>query len=221
MLAKECRSHLLLNGKPNIVRSHGFGKRCEEDNFLLLDLCESSLAEEIAKRKTVGSFFSEEELLVIIKDIARGLMHMHETKLVHCDIKPENILIRAGTSGIEYVIGDLGNTLHADSGHDIEPGDGKYHAHDFQLGFSAKLLSFDILSKVDIFSLGATVLAAASLQDLPEGGQAWIDLRKEGPKPFERYSPRFNTLLRKMMLYEATDRHSSESLMKELEVVSL
>lgn len=63
--------HLLLSGKPNIVQSHGFGKRCDDDNFLLLDLCESSLAEEIAKRKSAGSFFSEEELLVIIKDIVR------------------------------------------------------------------------------------------------------------------------------------------------------
>jgi calcium/calmodulin-dependent protein kinase I len=40
--------------------------------------------------------------------IARGLYHMHEKQIVHCDVKLENIFVKRETNGIiEAILGDL------------------------------------------------------------------------------------------------------------------
>lgn len=61
--------------------------------------------------------FSERELLEIIRQIAKGLHHLHSLNLVHLDIKPENIYIAA--DGI-YKIGDLGLVTRADAREFVE-----------------------------------------------------------------------------------------------------
>ena len=48
-----------------------------------------------------------------VKDLVicllRGLQSLEENNIVHCDIKPENVLLRFGDTGIEAVLADLGS----------------------------------------------------------------------------------------------------------------
>jgi len=64
-----------------------------------------------------GYVFSEQQLLSILVQVARGLRHFHMLNLVHLDIKPENIYI--ASNGL-YKIGDFGLVCRADSHEVVE-----------------------------------------------------------------------------------------------------
>lgn len=53
---------------------------------------------------------SREELLCLLADVFSGLVFLHESGFVHCDLKPDNILIRFDSTSnrIQAVIADLG-----------------------------------------------------------------------------------------------------------------
>lgn len=59
--------------------------------------------------------------LQVLLDIAHGIQHLHSLKLVHCDIKPENILLQQCSSspakGFVAKLSDFGlmKTMHADT----------------------------------------------------------------------------------------------------------
>jgi len=50
--------------------------------------------------------FSESDLLNMTRQIALGLSYLHGEQLIHCDIKPANIMVRSDSD--EMVIADLG-----------------------------------------------------------------------------------------------------------------
>ena len=49
--------------------------------------------------------YTEEELWAVIEQLVMGLKHLHEKKIIHRDIKAENIF---RTTDDKYKIGDLG-----------------------------------------------------------------------------------------------------------------
>lgn len=55
---------------------------------LFFVLSGGSLADIIEERRSSGKTFSEEELKVILYQIAKGLKYIHSQNLVHLDIKP-------------------------------------------------------------------------------------------------------------------------------------
>ena len=61
-----------------------------------------SLHNQIRERK--GDIFPETQVLKVLRHVNLGLHHLHSRRIVHLDIKPENILVRVGV----YKIGDLG-----------------------------------------------------------------------------------------------------------------
>jgi serine/threonine protein kinase len=44
------------------------------------------------------------------RDCLQGLVYLHRHRLIHCDIKPENIFLREQTGRTVFVLGDLGST---------------------------------------------------------------------------------------------------------------
>eukprot|EP00330_Aristerostoma_sp_ATCC50986_P010983 CAMPEP_0114598766 /NCGR_PEP_ID=MMETSP0125-20121206/21174_1 /TAXON_ID=485358 ORGANISM="Aristerostoma sp., Strain ATCC 50986" /NCGR_SAMPLE_ID=MMETSP0125 /ASSEMBLY_ACC=CAM_ASM_000245 /LENGTH=142 /DNA_ID=CAMNT_0001804901 /DNA_START=398 /DNA_END=826 /DNA_ORIENTATION=+ len=108
-----------------------------------------------------------------MRDICMGLKHLHKQKIVHLDIKPENILYSKTN---KYKIADLGLSRLASrsNGEDINEGDCRYMA--------LELLNEDFdqlpdLTKADIFSFGATVYGLAIGNDLPKNGPEWREIR--------------------------------------------
>ena len=52
--------------------------------------------------------FSESSACIIMEQIFRGLLYLHENNVIHRDIKPENIVFRNKGSNLDIVIIDLG-----------------------------------------------------------------------------------------------------------------
>ena len=60
--------------------------------YVMPYLKEGSLRDLLNRKKRLPV----REALSIVSDLAEALEHAHETGLVHCDIKPENVLMSAG-----------------------------------------------------------------------------------------------------------------------------
>ncbi|CAG8443857.1 10853_t:CDS:2 [Ambispora leptoticha] len=79
---------------PNVIRYY-CKEQCDRFLYIALELCPASLYDVIEK----GSSFRYTELLEtlnpskILYQIISGLHHLHSMKIVHRDIKPQNILI--------------------------------------------------------------------------------------------------------------------------------
>ena len=110
---------------------------------------------------------AEKEIWNMIYDLCRGLKHLHDSQLVHMDIKPANLFL--GRDGF-YKIGDFGLVVElARDMSDAMDGDSKYLAPELMEGRVSK--------SVDIFSLGITLLELACSLEVPQSGHLWHQLR--------------------------------------------
>lgn len=91
---------LKADSHPNVVTFYGW----EEDEsfvYLALEKCKGSLYDLMVinsknkrkKRSQLHKFKSNECLLKLLCDAAKGLNFLHSINIVHRDIKPMNILI--------------------------------------------------------------------------------------------------------------------------------
>ncbi|EDO29631.1 predicted protein [Nematostella vectensis] len=160
---EEVNRHEQLKMHPNCVH---FVKAWEERDHLYIqtELCSSSLKDYLEKNDSV----SEREVWNFLLDLTLGLKHLHDSGMVHMDIKPANVFF--GHDGL-CKIGDFGLVLElskVDTADALE-GDPMYMAPELMQGSFTKA--------ADIFSLGITLLEAACDLDLPKGGDTWHQLR--------------------------------------------
>jgi len=66
------------------------------------------------KIQQTNGYFSDAEIVSLIKGLLRGVAHLHSHRIMHRDIKPENIMVRAN---MEPVIVDFGLATNADVPH--------------------------------------------------------------------------------------------------------
>lgn len=89
---------------PNIVTCQALDYT-QTGRYLVMDYCEGgtlcNLIESLIQLSLVQS-------LKIIADVLAGLEHAHGRGIVHCDIKPENILLSSDTTGSIARISDFG-----------------------------------------------------------------------------------------------------------------
>lgn len=106
-------SHLLETSHPNIVQIYHVGRLS-----LSTDSCPYYVMEYIEGARDAAKYFKtarkESELISALRQILAGLRHLHEHRVMHGDVKLENILV-AG-DGSRAVISDLGSARNLDKG---------------------------------------------------------------------------------------------------------
>lgn len=80
--------------------------------YIALELCSSSLEDLVEKKK--DNLDAQVETSEILYQIANGVNHLHSLKIVHRDIKPQNILVavsknkKNGKKSVRFLISDFG-----------------------------------------------------------------------------------------------------------------
>jgi membrane-associated tyrosine/threonine-specific cdc2-inhibitory kinase len=173
--------------------------------FIQMELYQRSLEKYLDMRAENSDFLSESDMWQLILDIALGLSHIHAQKLVHLDLKPENIFL---CDQSVMHIGDFGNAILEGSRCDFE-GTNSYVAHETLAGqpsFAA-----------DIFSFGLVILEAALLMVLPRGGEQWYSLRHGQACQFfpqARYSQEMFNLFTKMTNENPAQRPTAAQILE-------
>lgn len=102
---------------------------------------------------------SEKQALSYVLPIAEAVASLHGERMLHLDIKPENIVIRSGTDGHddEPVLIDFGVSLHFNKKGELTS---KHDSIGVSMGYSAPEQLEGITHfapEVDVYSLGATL----------------------------------------------------------------
>ena len=84
----------------NIVTLYGVCYHADGVISIVEELADCDLLDAIAavRQKTPGATLPPDLQLKYALDIARGVAYMHANKVVHCDLKPDNVLLCKGTA---------------------------------------------------------------------------------------------------------------------------
>lgn len=83
----------------NALRYHRYGR------YLVMDYCEGGTLRDLMDLETSLSL---EQKLKLVEDVLSGLAQAHSCHIIHCDIKPENILLNIIPSGWLARLTDFG-----------------------------------------------------------------------------------------------------------------
>jgi len=89
---------------PNIVACQAV-EHMATGRHLVMDYCEGGTLRSLM---TEENRLSLSQSLKLVADVLRGLAHAHDRGIVHCDIKPENILLSVQPEGWIAKISDFG-----------------------------------------------------------------------------------------------------------------
>ena len=185
---------------PNIVRFYGL----EQDDmlvFMLMDYIEGeSLREEIFRSR--GKGMSLDRILEIMHPVCSALNYAHQSGIVHCDLKPGNILIDKNG---KVFISDFGIARHIDASTSTMVGIGTpaYMAPELIKGQ-------DPTPQTDIYALGIVLYEMLTGGERPFTGERatitgttadkvrWEHLQLE-PIPIGKYNPQVNSQIEKVV----------------------
>ncbi|MBE7383944.1 MAG: serine/threonine protein kinase [Leptolyngbya sp. SIO1E4] len=89
---------------PHIVNCYAL-EQSATGRQLVLDYCEGGTLRSIMEQETQLTLA---EILTLVTDILSALEHAHSQRIVHCDIKPENILLSLTPNGWQAKVSDFG-----------------------------------------------------------------------------------------------------------------
>lgn len=195
---------------PNIVKGIDAGQ-IGEICFIAMELVEGGSLRELLKER--GGILDEEEALEITRDIAEALGYAHRHKIVHRDVKPENIMFdKEGNAKLAdfglVKLNDTGDAGLTQSG--VAIGTPHYISPEQAKGES----TIDI--RADIYSLGATLYRMVTGRTPFKGKSPFVVMSKhvsEEPKPPEKLNPDLSdncvALIDRMMAKKPKDRHTT------------
>jgi eukaryotic-like serine/threonine-protein kinase len=190
---------------PNIVTVHDFGL----DNgqlFLVMEYVPGTDLKMLIKQR--GRFSPEETLPLLIQACA-GIGYAHRAGLVHCDVKPQNMLV---TPDMRLKVADFGiaralSTIHPDEQSDVIWGSPQYFAPEQASGAAPAPAS-------DVYSLGIIMyeMLTGSLpfQATTATDLARLHVEEEPPLLSEMIpdiSPTLEQILTKVLSKEPSQRY--------------
>ncbi|XP_029472862.1 wee1-like protein kinase 2-A [Rhinatrema bivittatum] len=222
---REVYAHAVLGHHPHVVRY--YSAWAEDDHMIIQnEYCNGgSLQDVVLERAKTKHFFSEMELKEILLQVSMGLKYIHNSGLVHMDIKPSNVFICQKlidnsasknesddeddiSTSVIYKIGDLGHVTSI-SKPQVEEGDSCFLANE--------ILQEDFyhLPKADIFALGLTIVLAAGADPLPRNDDGWHNIRRGNlPAIPQKISDAFYDLLKQMVHPDPMVRPPATALVK-------
>lgn len=100
-LKKEAEIMKELGEHPNLIKLIAY--QPENGYYIIMPLMQCSLEQAIQH----DNF--EQKLFLVLLSVFRGVKHMHDKSIIHCDIKPQNILIKEEADGNTTVcVADFG-----------------------------------------------------------------------------------------------------------------
>jgi tetratricopeptide (TPR) repeat protein len=206
---------------PNIVEVHDVGN-AEGYPYICMEFVDGSSVEQFLRHR--GRLSPTEAVEVAIR-VAEALEHAHEAGIVHCDIKPDNILIdKRGMAKLA----DLGlarrhSGVSAESG--TFHGIGMGTPHYVSLEQARDIRNADARS--DIYSLGATLYHMITGR-VPFDGNSTVDIimrvaQEDCPDPASLapgVPPTLTAITRRMLARSPADRYqNASSLLHDLRAV--
>ncbi|TYZ63341.1 hypothetical protein PybrP1_012880 [[Pythium] brassicae (nom. inval.)] len=147
----------------------------------------------------------EHVLCKLLCHLAQALLDMHSKKMVHMDVKIQNVLVGEGDC---YKLGDLGTVAHMDGSMEITEGDNRYLSRELMEGSRTNLRAGDI------FALGATIYELALGSTLPSGGEDWQRIRDGDLAMFRQYSNSLQHLIASMMHPDPLQRPMADEILQ-------
>ncbi|KAF8967937.1 hypothetical protein BDZ97DRAFT_1802034 [Flammula alnicola] len=204
----------------------------EEDEALYIrtELCESgNLARFLWEYGRVFPRLDEARVWKIIADLSNGLRFIHDSGVIHLDLKPSNVFV---TKEGRFKIGDFGMASlwpRPAAASDTAPGaassasgcgegegsgSGGFEREGDKLYLAPEVLQGRYGKAADMFSFGMTILETASNIVVPDQGEGWQRLRREdfSQVDLEDDSPELVDLIRNMMRTEPAMRLTIEEV---------
>ena len=199
---------------PNIVGIYDVGHDADKHYIVM----EYIAGETLKKKVQREGCLSVEEALRIAKEIARALREAHANNLVHCDIKPHNILV---TPDGRVKVADFGIARAVTSSTMTYNGNVIGSVHYFS---PEQAKGTKVTPKSDIYSLGV-VLYEMLTGSLPFTGETTVSIAlkhlQEEPKPICQHNHKLPTMVeaivQKAMAKEPGDRPSSDEMIEDIQ----
>ena len=218
------------NSHKNILNLYGICVRVYDSTtfalFVLMDLAIRDWEIEINRRYKEKCFYTEKELISILKQLSSACVFLQNREIAHRDIKPENILLFRQNNKDIYKICDFGEAkekIVVNQRHKSIRGTDFYMAPILFKGLtSEEKYVKDNAYKSDVFSLGYCMIIACVLdfnfinKIRNEEDQAKIEniIRSNLE---EKYSDKFINLLLRMTVYYEKERVDFIELQKLIE----
>jgi serine/threonine protein kinase len=162
MMEREVQILQALADGPRVVRLVATGT-LHRQRVMILELCDYGSVWEAVTRSGLMQPLKHyvglprASVRAIARDVVAALKYVHARprQIIHADLKPENVFIRRGPSGYEYVLGDFGSasTLKVTKVHDYVQSR-YYRAPEINLG---RTHGTNITPSIDVWSLGCIV----------------------------------------------------------------
>jgi serine/threonine-protein kinase len=183
--------------------------RAGNDVYFAMELCPDSLGARIERDGPLP----EAEVARIAREVAEGLQFAHGEGVIHRDLKPDNILLRADGSAVITDFG-IARTLSgyvASTGVNMTIGTPHYLSPEQAQGRTLD-------QRLDFYALGVTLFKAAT-GELPFQSGDWFELARlhvEQPPPALRtkrpeLSKRLERVVRKCLAKHPDDRYRDAS----------
>jgi len=196
---------------PNIIKVYEYFQD-DAAIYIVTDLCSGGeLFEHILKEKN----FSEKKAAILMRQILSAISYCHERKLVHCDLKPENIMFESLSSENTVKIIDFGNSSFCEGDQKLSNRFGSVYY------VAPEVLKSSYNEKCDIWSLGVILYLILSGKPPFNGANDQLILKKvyegkysmDGPE-WESISPEAKDLIKQMLTYDETKRVSAKKCLE-------
>ncbi|MBI3273286.1 MAG: protein kinase [Planctomycetes bacterium] len=219
-LQQEARAVAKLH-HPHIVAAIDFGETAGV-HYFVMEFVEGKTLRAILKERGP---LPEAEVLGIVTQVAQALAHAHKNRMVHRDVKPENILV---SSDGQAKLADLGLAKSSDRGTDLAlTSEGMVVGSPHYVSPEQAAGERDLDIRSDIWSLGATLYLAGSGEVPFPGDSPTVVLAKRMvstcPSPREHapgLSDGFCHVIERMMAKGPDDRYRDpKELIADLEAI--